>query len=242
MKIGSEAIYANVGNLDNPKGTAMTETELADRLERLERDNRRLKKLAAVALVIAAALGATYAARPVPDTITAREFDVVDEAGRARAVIDVDFRDAAGLYLRGADGKLQAELSAPPHRAEGTGLTVYDDGNKVTFLGDALGRPFLSLPDIAISGGEGAVNLTNALVGPGPFIELDNPQPHNSSGILIENSESPSINLTDQQGFIMNLGKSSMIAPKTGATEKTSAASIVMFGNDKGHHVIWQAP
>lgn len=40
----------------------------------------------------------------------------------------------------------------------------------------------------------------------------------------------------------MDLGSTRLAAARTGATEQTSAASIVMFGNDKGHHVIWQAP
>ncbi|HVC00147.1 MAG TPA: hypothetical protein VNJ12_12555 [Candidatus Dormibacteraeota bacterium] len=54
--------------------------------------------------------------------------------------------------------------------------------------------------------------------------------------------ESPSITLSDSQGFEMDLGSTSEVEATSGATKQTSAASIVMFGNDKKHHVIWQAP
>jgi hypothetical protein len=40
----------------------------------------------------------------------------------------------------------------------------------------------------------------------------------------------------------MDLGSSSTTKTITGETQQTSAASIVMFGNDKDHYVIWKAP
>jgi hypothetical protein len=51
----------------------------------------------------------------------------------------------------------------------------------------------------------------------------------------------PSITLGDRQGFEMDLGSTKTVVPVTGAVEQTSAASIVMFRNDKEHHVIWRA-
>ncbi len=55
-------------------------------------------------------------------------------------------------------------------------------------------------------------------------------------------SGSPSITLRDPQGFRMDLGSAWTEPHAAGATRATSAASIIMFGNDKKHHVIWQAP
>jgi hypothetical protein len=52
----------------------------------------------------------------------------------------------------------------------------------------------------------------------------------------------PAFEIVDPQGFRMNLGGTATVTPKTGQTQHTSAASIVMFGNDKKHHVIWRAP
>lgn len=55
-------------------------------------------------------------------------------------------------------------------------------------------------------------------------------------------SGEPSITFADRKGFMMSLGSTGTIAKVTGETQQTSAASIVMLGNDKSHHVIWQAP
>lgn len=55
-------------------------------------------------------------------------------------------------------------------------------------------------------------------------------------------SKGPRIELNDSQGYVMSLGSIALVTPGTGATEQTSAASIVMFDNDKKRHVIWQAP
>ena len=52
----------------------------------------------------------------------------------------------------------------------------------------------------------------------------------------------PSISLNDAEGFSMDLGSTSTVMPTTGQTQQTSADSIVMFGNDKEHRVIWKAP
>lgn len=43
-------------------------------------------------------------------------------------------------------------------------------------------------------------------------------------------------------GFEMDLGGTITRTIATRAIQQTSAASIIMFGNDKTHHVIWQAP
>lgn len=51
-----------------------------------------------------------------------------------------------------------------------------------------------------------------------------------------------SIRLNDEQGFRMDLGSTGTGNPTTGETQKTSADSIGMLGNDKEHHMIWRAP
>jgi hypothetical protein len=58
----------------------------------------------------------------------------------------------------------------------------------------------------------------------------------------VNSSGAPQVELSDPQGFRMDLGSTGTINLKTGETQRTSAASIVMFGNDKEHHVIWRAP
>jgi hypothetical protein len=52
----------------------------------------------------------------------------------------------------------------------------------------------------------------------------------------------PALQLSDPQGFRMDLGSTNTVMVPTGERHETSAASIVMFGNDKEHKVIWKAP
>ena len=51
-----------------------------------------------------------------------------------------------------------------------------------------------------------------------------------------------SVHLVDAQGFELDLGGADMASARTGESRQTSAASIVMFGNDEKHKVIWEAP
>lgn len=176
----------------------MSETELAERLERLERNTRRLKGFCTAALVLAAALGAIAATRPVPDKITAHEFDVVDSFGEVRV-------------------RLASQDNSIPF---------------VSLYGSAQNSLVLSV---------GGVSSTNRSVRVGPWVVFHTSRgaPAISMGIQ---ADEPMLNLTDRRGFGIALGNSNMVVPATGETKHTSAASVVIFGNDKNHHVIWKAP
>ena len=50
----------------------------------------------------------------------------------------------------------------------------------------------------------------------------------------------PGLDLADAAGYETQLGVAALKYPTSGATRRTSAASIVMLGEK--HHVIWQAP
>ncbi len=50
----------------------------------------------------------------------------------------------------------------------------------------------------------------------------------------------PYVIVTDEAAYSAMLGKSDLVIAKTGRTEKTSAASIVLYGKDK--KVLWAAP
>lgn len=169
----------------------MSEAELVRRLEELERDNRRLKRFVVAGLAVAAAFCAVYASRPVPQTITAHEFDVVDSSGKVRESLytvggepDIDLLDAQGIP-------------------------------RAAMLLDKSGLPLFGLNDA-----QGTSRVLMSLDGSG----------------------SPEIELSDSQGFTMDLGSTSTVTLTTGETQRTSADSIVMFGNGAQHHVIWQAP
>ncbi len=245
----------------------MNDTELARRLEKLERDNRRLKKLGAAAFVLAAALGAIAATRPVPDVITSHKFVLVDQQGRARVTISTPAYAGAAIAMNADDpaiwlsdnkGNDRAILTTDSLRfadAKGKSLGAFPATDpvpqKITAREfdavDASGKVRATLSTLQGVGGEPTLTLTGQnrqvlLEGPGLVMLLSNSQ-EGSSGITIGASHGLSnIMLADRQGFEMDLGSAKTVAPKTGATQQTSAASIIMFGNDKEHHVIWKAP
>jgi hypothetical protein len=214
----------------------MIETELVARLECLERDNRRLKTAGAAALVLAAALGAIYATAPTPAVIEAHAFEVIDAAGAVRVEVkpgEVRFFDGQGvpraglgissgyplLFLRGKSGTISLDTLSPS-----------------VMPGIPSGMPGIWLLDAA-----GKMRMAMQLVGEGSVISL-----HATQGVshvtLDEFPDGPLVSLADAQGFGLDLGSSRTVTPTTGATQRTSAASILMFGNDKARHVIWQAP
>lgn len=101
----------------------MTEADLVNRLEKLERDNRRFKRLALAALVLPIALVSIYATRPVPQKITAHEFDVVDSAGKVCAALRIE-RQLPSSARRLLQSKLGLTVTAPvPELWMGTSLT-----------------------------------------------------------------------------------------------------------------------
>jgi len=190
----------------------MSEPELVGRLEKLERDNRRLKGFGLAALVIATAFATIYATQPIPETIKAHEFEVVDGTGNRRVSMGVS---PVTAYVMILDEK---------GNARGT-LAFSDSRGSVLGLSDAQGEPCLALAlspsghaDIELSKGKGSA-----------YLGVD------SSGL-------PNITLSDPQGFTMELGGAQTEVPAMGEMTQTSAASIVMFGNDQKRRVIWKAP
>ncbi|MGA2607184.1 MAG: hypothetical protein ABSH01_06965 [Terriglobia bacterium] len=89
----------------------MSETDLIGRVKKLERDNRRLTGFALAALVLATALATIYATQPVPRTITAHEFDVVDSSGKVRVSMGMPW-GAPGIYLSDAQGNQSDDVRA----------------------------------------------------------------------------------------------------------------------------------
>lgn len=276
-RCGTSPVRATNDLINSPKvlgwGKNMSETELVERLEKLERDNRRLKRLGTAALVLAAALGLTAAARPVPDVIKAHAFEVVDSAGKLRirmAVTQLSAYSQFGVY--GVHIPLGAHVTfydAAGMRREL--LSVPDDGGSSIFLLDSHGASAVTishndndtdLPGISKSElTENQILLARPTVQPSKFYEgidmsvsgageptvtLFGPQNLGSFpgtiAMALSGEGEPGISLTDSKGFEMDMGSTATQTIATGATQQTSADSIVMFGNDKKHHVIWQAP
>lgn len=224
----------------------MTEAELIARLGKLERDNRRFKSLGAAALALAAALGLIAAARAVPDAIKAREFDMVDQTGKVRVKIAMDCipNDCwPAVSLFDANGKALTDIGAGTLSVSGEEGTMELLDNDLQIRGGKGGLVNLEVqsrvaPDaeLSLSDNGGTDVLLTSYRGGG----LDLGGEGGNSVTL--HAVPPSVEIADSKGYLMEIGHTELSAPSTGATQKTSAASIVMFDNGKMHHLIWQAP
>lgn len=207
----------------------MTDNEFARRLEKLERDNRRLKRVAIAGIALAAALGVIYSVacssgrnsagiKPDAEKLTAREFDMVDSAGKVRVKIAMDCSKAANcrpeIRLLGAvaDSGEQEEASLLGDRLQ---FSVSSKGS----------APGITAEVGSGSGGGGLLSLEGA---GGSYVRA--------------NANSPSIEMRDAQGYVMDLGSVDLTTVLSGQSSQTTADSIVMFGNDSKHHLIWRAP
>jgi hypothetical protein len=76
----------------------------------------------------------------------------------------------------------------------------------------------------------------------GASISLFSQGPENlTKQVVLESSpDGPSLTLSDAQGFRTIVGTASLNTPTTGASTKTSAASVILF--DKEGRSVWSAP
>lgn len=58
--------------------------------------------------------------------------------------------------------------------------------------------------------------------------------------IVILRDDAPRITIIDDEGFQAVLGSTGTVETRTGRTNQTSAASLILFGKDK--EVLWSAP
>jgi hypothetical protein len=174
----------------------MSETDLIGRLEKLERDNRRLKGSALAALVLATALATIYAAQPVPQTITAHEFNVVDSSGGVRVIV--------GTF----SGKPGIAVFDPQHKPHAI-MVVEPSGKPEIILGDLQG-PRVGMmvdlsdrPNIALEDAQGRPRAVMALDSSGgPNISLFDPQGELRAGMVVSPG-GPNIALWDAQGRVI---------------------------------------
>jgi hypothetical protein len=116
----------------------MPDTEFTARLERLERDNRRLKRGGLLLLAMLVALIVIYATRPVPDRITAHEFDLVDATGTTRASLGLTAYEPR-LWLQGFEDKITISTLTFPR------IALSSNKGVVEFYVQPPGEPFLLL-------------------------------------------------------------------------------------------------
>jgi hypothetical protein len=154
----------------------MTIDEIGERVARLERKNRRLT-LALVLMGLTAALLATVALALtclVPQVARARNFLLLDDHGKTRAMLGMD-KDGPRLVLCDENGKERALLGAfkdgSPHLdlwdesgRNRAGLTVSKDG-PVLNLADGNGKPRVILTVFKDSPALGLVDANGRVLG-----------------------------------------------------------------------------
>jgi len=190
--------------------------DLQERVVRLERQNRRFKQLGVAALIVPALL-LLLGEAPSKKTVEANEFVLRDDSGNIRARLFMTKETTTtAKELLGIDSS--TPITIPPEAT----LAMYDNTGKI--------RVMLNGSDIAFEDAKGHLggelgNGTLTLAGE-----------NNSFAML-----SPyNLNLQDQDGFLATLGVTNIVTPRTGQTQRTSAASLVLF--DKNKNVIWKAP
>ncbi|HXH50805.1 MAG TPA: hypothetical protein VNM47_15790 [Terriglobia bacterium] len=215
----------------------MNDKELAQRLEKLERDNRRLKRVTVGAVALAAALGAIYAVAcsssgvmPGAERVTAHAFDVVDGAGKVRVKIAMECHPRTvcqpSIKMFDQDGNEVTTIGAGTVGVSGGEETATLQGGHLQFsVSDKGSKPRVTAELGSGTGGGGLMSLVG-----------------NDGGYVRVNANSPSVEIKDAQGYMMDLGAVDLTTVVSGQTSQTTADSIVMFANDKEHHMIWRAP
>lgn len=242
-----------MGEHDEPCGRHASELEeLSRRVDALESQNRRFKRTAAALAVVAASVAVMGLAARAPRTIVAERFVLKNASGRTVGEL---FADGSGATLRltsmagpgGAtvstnepwplvnlsSGSNSASLSAGMPGVAGEEMsgavpsvtlqTRFASG-ELTSIGMGLHRTKL--------GGLHVRPLNASAIEMFPDIEL---------GLGFDGQ--PSLQMSDPNGFEAILGHADL-QQLGGAGEQytRSAASLVFFGNDKGHHVIYEVP
>jgi hypothetical protein len=198
---------------------------LKERLNRLERTNRRIKTgfiIAIVCVIAAASMGAQQATRKIIDS---DEFVMRDAKGQIRARL---FSDALGPHfvLYDSTGEaaafLQSDMLELVNAKRKQSIALSMAGNNLSMLMSGNGQEvgFLTDPDGA--------SLT---------LNTKNDKEH---VLLSIGGSGPAMELVDARGFETHVGSTETKTLRNGEKHQTSAASLIMFGQDG--KVIWSAP
>jgi hypothetical protein len=220
------------------------------RLDRLERANSLLKRLVLVLLVLFGVLlllGQTRVTR----TVEAEKLILKDSTGRIRARLEMEASDRPTLALLDERGYPVVSLGAGENpflnlcsrncenqatlnlSKDLVGLAFYEGGEGWNPTSEQRNLNGLRAGFGVVKGIPG-LNLYGKTSNEQASLDLEAPGPRlflaDSNGNV--SLEKASIELSDQQGFRTTLGRTGLESPRTGETHKTSAASIVLYGND----------
>jgi hypothetical protein len=147
---------------------------------------------------------------------TAKKFILTDANEKVRARLYVTEKHTENMTLPGMPAPVPANFNSSPM------LTLFDEKGQARVMLDNSNISFVN------SEGQGHGILGNG------FLSLM------GDGVSSAWLAPGSIGVSDDQGFLTSVGVQALVTPRTGETQKTSAASIVLF--DKNKNVIWKAP
>jgi len=132
---------------------------------------------------------------------------------------------AKGFVLKDSEGRRRANLGMDIF---GPGLSLYDtEGNIKTEVEPGL---IVLAEDLLSKGPSLRLSISSLMISPDDA----------RASLFIEGGARPKIQITDEEGFQAVLGSTGTVETRTGRTNQTSAASLILF--DKDSKVIWSAP
>jgi hypothetical protein len=192
-----------------------------------------MKRAGMLLLVLIAALAGMGQVRPKNRLIEGEKFVLKDISGTKRAELVME-AGGPGLVLYDAD---QNRIGRFGGTGEGHGAGLSLQGargeSKVTLISLADG-PHLLMFDAR---GKFRGELAATVKGPYLFLHDDNEKVRVA---LAVEGDAPKLQVSDQEGYTAVLGTNALITTKTNEVQKTSAASLLLFGKQK--EVIWRAP
>lgn len=146
----------------------------------------------------------------LPDVNT-KELILHDKSGDIRARLFMTEKNTANMTIPGIAQPVPVTFNSKP------ALALYDEKGQVGGM----------LDDDSISFFKSHVSLFGGILSIGD----------QTSGVVVSRY---SVGIFDEQGYEATLGSRALATPRTGETQMTSAASLVLF--DKNKNVIWKAP
>jgi hypothetical protein len=143
--------------------------------------------------------------------VNTKELILHDESGNIRARLFVTEKGATNMAIPGLTQSVPVTLNPKPM------LALYDEKGQVGGM----------LDDDSISFAKSHVSLFGGVLSIGD----------QTSAVVVSRY---SVGIFDEQGYEATLGRRALVTPRTGETQMTSAASLLLF--DKNKNVIWKAP
>jgi hypothetical protein len=206
---------------------------LEARIRRLESQGRRMKRAGMFLLVLIGALAGMGQVKQKNRLVEGEKFVLKDISGTKRAELLME-AGGPGLVLYDPDGNRIGRFGGTGE-GHGAGLSLQGarGESKVTLISLADG-PHLLMFDAR---GKFRSELGATVKGPYLFLHDDNERVR--AALAVE-GDAPKLQVSDSEGYTAVLGTNALITTKTNEVQKTSAASLLLYGKQK--EVIWRAP